>query len=497
MCEPTDRRTFIADGHEWLVSRQPSVAKSRGHCMKGTPRMRKSRRTPRTPPARPGAAPRNCLTSFMGSRAAIAALLAGAAALACGGSTQPPSTGAATKLSFTVQPSSATAGAGIAPAVAIQDASGNTVTSATGAVTVALGANPGGGTLSGTTTVNPVNGVASFSGLSINKAGAGYTLVASSIPLTSATSAAFTITPAAAAQLAFSGQPSGGTAGVALVPAVAVAIQDAFGNVVPGATNAVTVALGTNPAGGTLSGATTANAVNGVASFSGLAINKTGSGYTLVASSSPLASATSVAFAIASGPVASVWVNPGAAILTFPGGPTSIQLQATPLDAGGNPVATAVTWSTSDPNAATVDATGLVSAFGVGTATITATAGASAGTAIIGVACGPPRCSPIPSVGLTQQPATAPAGATISPVQVSIGNVGTAFTGVASIAIGNNPGDGTLTGNTDMQVSYYTPTATWSNLRIDKSGSGYTLVVIVKGTGGVGGATSVSFNITP
>jgi hypothetical protein len=85
-------------------------------------------------------------------------------------------------------------------------------------------------------------------------------------------------------------------------------------------------------------------------------------------------------------------------------------------------------------------------------------------------------------------------------VQVSIGNVGTGFTGVASIAIGNNPGDGTLTGNTDMQVNYYTSTATWSNLRIDKPGSGYTLVVIVKATppaSGVGGITSVSFNITP
>src|SRR2546426_5515619 len=252
--------------------------------MKGTPGMLKSRCAQRTRPAGPAAAHRTCLIAFMRPRAAVAALLAGAAALACGKSaTDPlPPGAAAAKLSFTVQPSSATAGAGIAPAVAIQDASGNTATNASSAVTVALGANPGGGTLSGATTVNPVNGVATFAGLSINKAGSGYTLVASSVPLTSASSAAFTIAPAAAAKLAFTGQPNDGTAAMALAPAVAVVIQDAFGNPVPGATNAVTVGTGANPGAGTLSGTTAVNAVNGVASFGDLSINKAASGYTLV-----------------------------------------------------------------------------------------------------------------------------------------------------------------------------------------------------------------------
>ena len=41
---------------------------------------------------------------------------------------------------------------------------------------MAIGTNPGGGTLSGTTTVAAVAGVATFSNLSINKAGTGYTL---------------------------------------------------------------------------------------------------------------------------------------------------------------------------------------------------------------------------------------------------------------------------------------------------------------------------------
>ena len=53
--------------------------------------------------------------------------------------------GAATKLAFTQAPVNTSAGSTITPAVrvAIQDASGNTVTSATDQVTLAIGANPG------------------------------------------------------------------------------------------------------------------------------------------------------------------------------------------------------------------------------------------------------------------------------------------------------------------------------------------------------------------
>jgi len=68
------------------------------------------------------------------------------------------------------------------------------VTGFTGTITVALGANPGGGTLAGTKSVAAVSGVATFSTLSINNAGTGYTLVASAAGLTGATSAAFNIT---------------------------------------------------------------------------------------------------------------------------------------------------------------------------------------------------------------------------------------------------------------------------------------------------------------
>ena len=88
------------------------------------------------------------------------------------------------------------AGAAISPAVqvSVEDANGNVVTSDNSSVTIAIGANPGNGTLSGTLTVAAVNGVATFNGLSINKAGTGYTLTATDGSLTAATSNAFDVT---------------------------------------------------------------------------------------------------------------------------------------------------------------------------------------------------------------------------------------------------------------------------------------------------------------
>src|SRR5204863_9103056 len=105
------------------------------------------------------------------------------------GATSAPFTitaGPATQLSFSVQPSSTVAGAAVTPAVQLTalDGQGNTATGFTGNVTVALGANPGSGTLSGTTTVAPVAGVATFPGLSINKVGTGYTLTVSATRVT-------------------------------------------------------------------------------------------------------------------------------------------------------------------------------------------------------------------------------------------------------------------------------------------------------------------------
>jgi len=103
--------------------------------------------------------------------------------------------GAAAKLAFGQQPGNTLPGASITPAVTVlvQDTYGNAVTSDNSSVELAILDNPGGGTLSGTKNVAAVNGEATFSDLSINKVGTGYTLAATDGTLTGATSSAFNV----------------------------------------------------------------------------------------------------------------------------------------------------------------------------------------------------------------------------------------------------------------------------------------------------------------
>ena len=153
--------------------------------------------------------------------------------------------------------------------------------------------------MTGTATVAAVNGVASFSDLRIVKAGTGYTLKAEATRLTAATSAPFDITAGPAARLLFTTQPSSTMGGAAIAPPVEVAAQDSVGNRAAGFTGTVTVALGGNPAPGTLSGTKVVRAVNGVATFSDLSIAQVSAGYTLTASAGGFPGVSSVPFAIA------------------------------------------------------------------------------------------------------------------------------------------------------------------------------------------------------
>ena len=211
-------------------------------------------------------------------------------------------TGGASQLVFTTAPSSSTAGAAISPAIEVelQDANGGRVTSARNPVTLTIGTNPGGGTLLGSTTVNAVNGVASFSGVAINKVGTGYTLIANAGSLPAVTATAFNIGPGPAAKLSFTTQPpTTGEGNVVFSPGVGVTILDQFDNVTS-STNAVTIVLqNSTNLKAVLRGTTTANAVAGVATFGDLRIVEQGSGYSLQARSGTLPIAASSDFAIA------------------------------------------------------------------------------------------------------------------------------------------------------------------------------------------------------
>jgi hypothetical protein len=176
--------------------------------------------------------------------------------------------------------------------VRLEDENGNGV----GDKSVTFVAGPGGGSPSPVTATTDPNGFAS-SVWTLGSSLGGKTLTAifSGLPPVAFTAMAVAATPT---QLAFTRPPEITAAGASFSPSIQVTVQDAAGNTVTSANDAVTLAIGTNPAGGTLAGTVTVNAVNGVASFGNVSIDQVGSGYTLTASAAGLTGATSPAFDI-------------------------------------------------------------------------------------------------------------------------------------------------------------------------------------------------------
>jgi IPT/TIG domain len=304
-------------------------------------------------------------------------------------------TSAGMQLVFTVQPSNTGAGLPITPAVKVtaEDALGNTVTAFTGTVTIAIGTNPVGGTLSGTLTVAANAGVAAFSDLRIDKLGSGYTLVAASAGLPDATSNSFTITDSFF-QLVFMAQPTNTIAGAAISPPVQVCALDAFANVATSFTGNVTLALGNNSNGGTLSGTLTVAAVAGCATFSNLSVDKAGSGYTLLAAAGALAGATSVPFAVTPAAASTIALDGGDQQTAQAGTVLPVPYAVRVADAFGNHVAgVSVDWAVTSgggsvsPAQSTTDTSGVASTTrtlgpGAGTQTATATAAGLTGSPV-------------------------------------------------------------------------------------------------------------------
>ena len=103
----------------------------------------------------------------------------------------------------------------------------------------------------------------------------------------------------AAAQVVIVTQPTDAVSGEPISPAVVAEIRDANDNLAKLVVAPVTLAIETNPRGGTLAGITTVSTTGGVATFAGLSIDKPATDYTLLAASGTLASATSEPFSIA------------------------------------------------------------------------------------------------------------------------------------------------------------------------------------------------------
>src|SRR5262249_43274420 len=108
-----------------------------------------------------------------------------------------------------------------------------------------------------------------------------------------------TVDPAAAHHLVFLQQPTDTAAGAVIIPPVSVAVVDQFGNIViSDHSDMVTLSIGTNPSGGTLSGCLTMTVTGGIAIFSDLSIDLAGDGYTLHATTMGLTAGDSDAFSI-------------------------------------------------------------------------------------------------------------------------------------------------------------------------------------------------------
>jgi streptogramin lyase len=102
---------------------------------------------------------------------------------------------AATQLVITQQPpATVKVSTGFGLQASIEDQYGNVVTTASNTVSVAFANNRGGATLGGTLSDSASQGVAMFSGLTINKTGDGYTLQVSSSGLSSAVTSAIDVT---------------------------------------------------------------------------------------------------------------------------------------------------------------------------------------------------------------------------------------------------------------------------------------------------------------
>lgn len=410
-----------------------------------------------------------------------------------------------TRLAFVQQPSNAVSGVSIAPAVsvALQDVLGRLVATApTTSVTLALTDDVGGAVAIGTLTQNTENGVATFPDLRVDRAGAGYTLRASSGTLTPATSAAFAVTAGAASSLAFAGTPLDGIAGEPL-RALRVEARDVAGNLASSYQGEVTLAFAMNPVSAALSGTLRKNATAGVAEFTDVSIEKAAAGYSLNASSLDVSPATSDAFEV-------FWTD--AAVLRLEGFPATLtaggagSVTVTALDRFQNVVRdytetvgllssdaravlpTAITYQLGDEGRVTFDGLSLrtagvqsIEAVQRGSATVR---GSTASVV------SPAQASRLVFVA---PPSNASVRTVMSPVRVALADMfdNVAPTANASVTIALSPASAGLRGTTTVDTVQ--GVASFVDLQVDNDGNGYLATVSAFGFATL---SSTPFNVT-
>jgi hypothetical protein len=311
------------------------------------------------------------------------------------------------------------------------------------------------------------------------------------------------------AKLAFAQHPMTTRVGEVLNPAVVVRVEDANGNLV-GSEALVSLGLGTNPSGAALAGTRTVTAVDGIATFGDLSIDKVGQGYRLEASSAQLTTATSSAFDITPG-------DPSAAVLAGPASASAGQVSQVftlrVVDDRGN--TTTVAANTAFTLGSTATGTFFADAAGNNAITsVTIAAGSStAGFYYSGAAAGQHTISATnPTLGAAahaitvtvgeaarltfgQQPTTTTVDAAIDPpVTVRIEDDGgnlVSSTATVTLSLSTNPSGAALGGTVSRAA--VNGVATFADLSLDQVGEGYRLAA---SSGTLAGATSDAFNVT-
>ena len=198
-----------------------------------------------------------------------------------------------TKLAITTEPpASVTAGADFGLTVSVENESGTVLTSFDGTVEIGLSSNPGTGRLGGTLTMSFTSGKATFSNLTLDIAGTGYTIEAITSGPIGGISDPFDVNPALAEELVILTQPSAAaTAGLSFGTQPVIEELDQYGNVETNDdTTVVTASLASGA--GPLEGTNMATLSSGVATFTNLA-DDTAETITLVFKTSSLSSVAS------------------------------------------------------------------------------------------------------------------------------------------------------------------------------------------------------------
>lgn len=274
------------------------------------------------------------------------------------------------------------------PVLRLLDGDGNIVTSDSSTVVTATVNN--GGVMTNTTKT-AVNGVVTFTNLTLgNIIATAYTITftTSGMPRTnfSVVASPTTVSHAAASQIVYTTQPSASTvAGVAFAAQPALQVRDRFGNLVSTGVDASrTVTLTRSGGTGTLLGTTAVAATGGLVTLSGLSMEVSGTGKSILASTTVTAgvkTATSSAFAITPGPAATATTTVTAAtspIIANGSSTSAITVQL--KDAFGNNITSGAATVTLATTRGTL---GTVANNGNGTYSTTLTSSAVAGTAVV------------------------------------------------------------------------------------------------------------------